>query len=68
MAQHDDFRGNVVLPRSRASLGHLLGGVLIGLVVISSLIGTLLLARPALDVEQPPVPEAPNAADGSTAR
>ncbi|RBM05095.1 hypothetical protein [Streptomyces sp. PT12] len=68
MVQHDDFHGNVALPRSRPSPGHILGGVLTGLVVISSLIGTLLLARPALDVEQPPLPEAPSAADGSTAR
>lgn len=37
--------------------------VLIGLVVISGLIGALLLAGPALDVEHRPSPEAPEAAE-----
>jgi hypothetical protein len=37
--------------------------VLIGLVVISGLIGTLVLARPALDVEHQPPPHAPEAAE-----
>ncbi|MGP3971982.1 hypothetical protein [Streptomyces sp. 6N223] len=37
--------------------------VLIGLVVISGLIGALMLARPALDVEHQPSPQAPEAAE-----
>lgn len=36
---------------------------LIGLVVISGLIGALMLARPALDVEHQPSPVAPEAAE-----
>jgi hypothetical protein len=37
--------------------------VLIGLAVISGLIGTLVLARPALDVEHQPPSHAPEAAE-----
>ncbi len=64
MTHHDDFRSNVAAPRRRPAPARLLGGVLVGLVVISGLIGALLLARPALDVEHRPVPEAPEAAEG----
>ncbi|WP_077058504.1 hypothetical protein [Streptomyces sp. MP131-18] len=64
MTYHDDFRSNVAVPRGRPSVARLLGGALVGLVVISGLIGALLLARPALDVEHRPVPEAPEAAEG----
>ncbi|WP_049573463.1 hypothetical protein [Streptomyces sp. SBT349] len=63
MDRHDDFPGNVIPPRPRRSLSRILGGALIGLVLISSLIGTLLLARPALDVDQRTIPEAPEAAE-----
>jgi hypothetical protein len=60
----DDFRSNVTAPHSRPSAGTLLGRVLVGLVLISALIGVLLLARPALDVEHQTAPTAPEAAEG----
>ncbi|MDT0341053.1 hypothetical protein [Streptomyces litchfieldiae] len=62
MTSRDDFRSNVTAPRSRPSLRGMIGGALVGLVVISGLIGALLLARPALDVEHRTTPDAPEAA------
>ncbi|RKN38711.1 hypothetical protein [Streptomyces hoynatensis] len=47
----------------RPSLGQRLGHLLVGLIVISGLVGALLLARPALDVEHGSAPDAPEAAD-----
>jgi hypothetical protein len=47
----------------RQDIGTTLLSALLGLVVISGLVGALLLARPALDVEHQPSPEAPEAAE-----
>ncbi|WP_159029735.1 hypothetical protein [Streptomyces marincola] len=63
MPHHDDFTGPTA-PRRTLGIGRLLGGALVGLVLISGLIGALLLARPALDVAPGPVPGAPEAAEG----
>jgi hypothetical protein len=58
------FRSNVTPPpRRRLGVGGLLGRTLFGLVVISGLVGGLLLAGPALDVEHQPAPEGPEAAE-----
>ncbi|MDT0321027.1 hypothetical protein [Streptomyces millisiae] len=63
MTQHDDFSSNVTRPRRpRPGVGQLLGHVLFALVVISGLVGALLLAGPALDVEHQTAPQAPEAA------
>ncbi|MBB1254326.1 hypothetical protein [Streptomyces alkaliterrae] len=53
VAEADRFRDNVTPPpRERAGTGEIAGRVLIGLVVVSGLVGSLLLGMPALDVEQ----------------
>lgn len=58
-----DFRSDVAPPpRPPLSLGRLLGRVLVGAVVVGGLVGAVALAGPALDVEQHPSPEAPEAA------
>jgi hypothetical protein len=69
MARHDDaqseaFRGDVAPPpRRRLGIGELMGRALLGIVVISGLVGALLLAGPALDVEHQAPPEGPEAAE-----
>jgi hypothetical protein len=69
MARHDDARGEAFRsdvappPRQRLGIGGLLGRALFGIVVISGLVGVLLLARPALDVEHQAPPETPEAAE-----
>lgn len=53
--EQEDFRGNVTPPpRSRPSVTGLLGNALLALVVLSGLVGALLLAGPALDVNNLP--------------
>ncbi|MGP4112480.1 hypothetical protein ACTWP5_16410 [Streptomyces sp. 4N509B] len=46
-----------------ARIGALLGHVLLGMVVTAGLLGTILLARPALDVEHQPPPVTPEAGE-----
>ncbi|TDC74442.1 hypothetical protein [Streptomyces hainanensis] len=63
MTGQDDFLSDVTRPRRpRPGVGQLLGHALLGLIVVSGLVGALLLARPALDVEHQSPPEAPAAA------
>ncbi|WP_059011564.1 hypothetical protein [Streptomyces specialis] len=64
MAYDDGFAGDITPPRRRPSTGAVLGGALVALVLICGLIGAVLLARPALDVEHQSVPDAPEAAEG----
>ncbi|MGK5530028.1 hypothetical protein [Streptomyces sp. URMC 129] len=64
MAYDDGFHGGVTPPRTRPAAGPALGSVLVALVLICGLIGAVLLARPALDVEHQSVPEVPEAAEG----
>ncbi|WP_344266318.1 hypothetical protein [Streptomyces sodiiphilus] len=52
-----------VPPPAPLTVGRVLGGALTGLVLISGLVGALLLAGPALDVNQQEVPAAPEAAE-----
>ncbi len=62
--QDDGFRSNVTPPsRQRVSVGRFLGLTLLGLVVVSGLVGALLLAGPALDTELQQPPEGPEAAE-----
>ncbi|WP_326596217.1 hypothetical protein [Streptomyces sp. NBC_01803] len=64
MAYDDGFHDDVTPPHHRPTAGSILGGTLIALVLICGLIGALLLARPALDVDRQSVPDAPEAAEG----
>ncbi|MDT0269271.1 hypothetical protein RM844_23580 [Streptomyces sp. DSM 44915] len=59
----DDPGIAVTPPRRRPSGVRLLGSALVALVVISSLIGALLLAMPAMEPSDPAVPEVPEAAE-----
>ncbi|GAA4656608.1 hypothetical protein GCM10023347_02980 [Streptomyces chumphonensis] len=51
VSEADGFRSNVTPPpRERASAGEVAGRVLLTLVAVGGIIGSLLLAAPALDV------------------
>ncbi|WP_156726813.1 hypothetical protein [Streptomyces apocyni] len=55
IAEADTFRSNVTPPpRERATRGQILGHTLIGLTVVSGLVGALLFGLPALSPEQSP--------------
>ncbi|GAA2380280.1 hypothetical protein [Streptomyces carpaticus] len=47
------------------TIGALLGRALLSLLLVSALVGAVLLARPALDVEHGVPAETPEAAEGS---
>jgi len=59
----DGFSPDGLPPRRpRPGLGRQLAHLLVGLIVAAGLVGALLLARPALDVEHGTHPDAPEAA------
>ncbi|MBL1068293.1 hypothetical protein [Streptomyces sp. 7-21] len=63
MDERDRFASDVIPPRTRLTPGRVLGNALLALVVISGLVGALILAGPALDAENHPRPEGPEAAE-----
>ncbi|MEV6398599.1 hypothetical protein AB0M39_28130 [Streptomyces sp. NPDC051907] len=53
VAESDRFRSNVTPPpRERPSVSQLMGRTLVGLTVVSGLVGSLLFGLPALDTGQ----------------
>lgn len=53
LAEADRFRSNVTPPpRERASAGQIAGRWLLGLTVVSALVGSLILGMPALSLNQ----------------
>ncbi|MCX3061749.1 hypothetical protein [Streptomyces beihaiensis] len=66
VAEADKFRSNVAPPeRERPSAGQIAGRALVGLTVVAGLVGSLLLAMPALSSDPSPAHvQQSEAADG----
>ncbi|AZS84764.1 hypothetical protein ELQ87_11075 [Streptomyces griseoviridis] len=54
LAEADSFRSNVTPPpRERASIGQIAGRWLLGVTIVAGLVGSVILAMPALSQDQP---------------
>ncbi|GAB7104873.1 hypothetical protein JCM4814A_31870 [Streptomyces phaeofaciens JCM 4814] len=52
LAETDRFRSNVTRPpRERSSMGQMAGGWLLGLTIVSALVGSLVIGMPALTLD-----------------